>query len=79
MVDHPCRGRRRVGVVGGVTMTVIYGSTTPFERGGMDSYYRRKPVPHKIVGTDKITDLTHEELVEYWKGYNENDDFKDWG
>lgn len=60
-------------------MTVAYGSATPFERGEMDSYYRRQPMPHKIAGADKITDLTRDELAEYWKGYESNDDFKDYG
>ena len=47
----------------------------------MDSYYRRPPDPHKYdeTGRVRITDLTPDETAEYLKGYEDNDDFKDWG
>jgi hypothetical protein len=54
-----------------------------YDRGGADSYYRRPVDPHWYPkGTyngERIDKLTQEEIEEYMKGYNENDDFKDWG
>jgi hypothetical protein len=29
--------------------------------------------------SERIVDLTKEEVEEYMRGYNEQDDFKDWG
>jgi hypothetical protein len=57
----------------------------PFDRGGADSYYRRPPQPHYYVGgtgtSDRVTDLTPEEVQAYHAGYEENEanfDFKIW-
>ena len=54
-----------------------------YDRGSADSYYRRGKSPHWYPeGTghgERITDLTKEEIDEYNLGYDENDDFKDWG
>jgi hypothetical protein len=54
-----------------------------YDRGSADSYYRRRRTPHWYPeGTgrgERITDLTKEEIDEYNLGYDENDDFKDWG
>jgi hypothetical protein len=59
---------------------------SPYDRGTADSYYRRSKNPHKYPkGTyksEKITDLTPEELEAYEAGYEDNEisgDFKDWG
>lgn len=53
-----------------------------YDRGGADSYYRRKKDPHWYPeGTghgERITDLTDEEINEYNLGYNENTEFKEW-
>lgn len=54
-----------------------------YDRGSADSYYRRPKNPHWYPeGTGhgtKVTDLTEEEIIEYNLGFDENDDFKDWG
>jgi hypothetical protein len=54
-----------------------------YDRGKSDSYYHRPKDPHWYPeGTyhrEKITDLTEEEIKEYMLGYDENNDFKDWG
>lgn len=73
-----------------MTATVInrlHGS--PFDRGQMDSYYRRRRQPHKIVPGDNgrpatryVYDLTPEEVEEYNTGYTANEqegDKKDYG
>jgi len=58
----------------------------PFDRGGADYYYWRKPDPHKWPeGTgngERVTDLTDEERRAYWAGYELAERFgdrKDWG
>ena len=58
----------------------------PFDRGSADSYYRRSKDPHYFVGatynSDRVTDLTPEELEAYHAGYDWNEmcgDEKDWG
>jgi hypothetical protein len=54
-----------------------------YDRGSADSYYRRQKNPHwypEGTGIEPIiTDLTEEEIKEYMLGYDENNDFKDWG
>jgi hypothetical protein len=54
-----------------------------YDRGSADSYYRRPKDPHWYPeGTyhgKKVTNLTEEEIKEYMLGYDENNDFKDWG
>jgi hypothetical protein len=57
-----------------------------YDRGSADSYYRRSPSPHWYpLGTgngEPITDLTVEEIEEYYAGYEDNEKFgdkKDWG
>ena len=56
-----------------------------FDRGSADSYYHRGIEPHYYVGdtlsSDKVTDLTEEQLSEYMAGYAWNEQFgdkKDW-
>lgn len=60
----------------------------PYDRGSADSYYQRGFDPHYYVGdtyrSDRIelADMTPAEIVEYTKGYKDNEDdgnFKDWG
>ena len=60
----------------------------PYDRGGMDSYYRRGFNPHYFTGdtyqSDRVelADMTPEEITAYTKGYNDNEDlgdYKDWG
>jgi hypothetical protein len=54
-----------------------------YDRGSADSYYRRPKNPHWYPeGTyhgNVVADLTEEEVKEYMLGYDENNDFKDWG
>jgi len=56
-----------------------------FDRGSADSYYGRPVEPHYYVGdtlaSEKVTELTEEELKEYMAGYAWNEQFgdkKDW-
>lgn len=58
----------------------------PYDRGGADSYYRRPFKPHYFKGgsytSEKVTDLTPEEIEAYRQGWAENEEFgdhKDWG
>ena len=65
----------------GVLKLVRHGS--PEDRGVMDAYYGRVSDPHCFEG-DTITsfcrtDLTTQELTEYYEGYNNCTDRKDWG
>jgi len=59
-----------------------------YDRGEMDSYYQRPFNPHYYVGATKMSDLVElkdmsvEEIVQYTKGFSDNEkagDFKDWG
>lgn len=62
---------------------------SPYDRGAADSYYGRKPRPHKIApytgpdavkGQMQLVALTDPaEIAAYNAGYSENDDFKDYG
>jgi hypothetical protein len=56
-----------------------------FDRGSADSYYRRGIEPHYYSGdthqSEKVADLTEEQLAEYMAGYFWNEQFgdkKDW-
>lgn len=69
-----------------VVPSTVNGS--PYDRGGADSYYGRPFDPHYWPeGTHKGTrvemkDMTPREIVEYTKGFNDNEeagDKKDWG
>lgn len=60
----------------------------PFDRGMMDSYYRRQPRPHYYTGNTGLSErieadrMTEDEKRAYWAGMEYNDeegDFKDWG
>ena len=58
----------------------------PYDRGTMDSYYRRGINPHYFKGnsyqSELVTELTTEELAAYMQGYKDNEelgDYKDWG
>jgi hypothetical protein len=58
---------------------------SPMDRGSADKYYGRRFDPHWYPeGTGKgsrieLQDMTVEEIVAYTKGYNEEEDRKDWG
>lgn len=58
---------------------------SPMDRGSADRYYGRPYNPHWYPeGTGKgsrveLQDMTAEEIVAYTKGYNEEEDRKDWG
>jgi hypothetical protein len=60
----------------------------PFDRGSADSYYGRDFSPHYFTGGTYMSDevalgeMTPDEIVEYTKGYNYNEQYgdkKDWG
>lgn len=52
---------------------------SPFDRGGADSYYQRPFDPHywpEGTGNGKrveLADMTVQEIVEYTKGFEENE------
>jgi hypothetical protein len=56
---------------------------SPYDRGSSDAYYGRAPEPHfwldplgrKTVKKSKMTDR---QIEEYYKGYEEEDDRKEW-
>ena len=51
----------------------------------MDAYYGRPPRPHYFVGKTHLSkeisedNMSDQEIKEYYKGYNEEEDRKDWG
>ena len=57
-----------------------------FDRGAADSYYQRGRRPHYFKGdtyrSEEVTKLTPEEIAEYNRGYDWNEQYgdkKDWG
>ena len=42
---------------------------TPCDRGGADRYYGQPFNPHYVVDGVTVTDLTPEQIAEYWKGW----------
>lgn len=59
-------------------------STSPYNRGSADSYYRRGRRPHYYKDKTRIEekDMTPEEIKSYLRGYDDNEvfgDYKDWG
>jgi len=57
----------------------------PYDRGSADAYYRRAYEPHYYKGgtysSERVTDLTEEELLAYAAGFDEQQasgDFKDY-
>lgn len=57
----------------------------PYDRGSADSYYGREIDPHYYVAgtgtSERIVDLTAEEIEAYMAGYNDNEasgDKKNW-
>lgn len=50
-----------------------------YDRGASDAYYGRIPIPHYFLNNKKITDLTDNEIVDYFLGFNKQQDKKDWG
>lgn len=56
----------------------------PYDRGSADAYYGRKFSPHYYTGdtyqSDRIEkeNMTEAEIEAYKKGFNEQDDFKEW-
>lgn len=55
----------------------------PYDRGSADAYYWRRVDPHYFVGatytSERVEDLTQEEVDAYMAGYNDTHDRKDWG
>ena len=58
---------------------------SPRDRGSADRYYGRSYSPHWYpAGTGKgsrieLRDMSADEIVAYIKGYNEEENRKDWG
>lgn len=60
-------------------MKVTYGTESPYQRGIMDSYYRRPFDPHKIVGGSlRSAELDGNEMQEYARGFDENESLGDY-
>ena len=65
------------------SFSTAHGS--PRDRGSADRYYGRPFNPHWYPeGTGKgsrveLQDMTADEIVAYTKGFNEEEDRKDWG
>lgn len=57
------------------------GYESPSVRGAMDAYYGRNARPHKFLSLTeevKVDDLTDEEISEYFTGFMNEEDRKDW-
>ena len=54
---------------------------SPEDRGSADAYYHRPWNPHKFADGKQVTieSLTPQEIVDYTRGYNNEEDRKDWG
>lgn len=58
---------------------------SPEDRGGADRYYMREFAPHYFVGNSYASDcvdepeMTADEIAQYQKGWDEQEDRKDWG
>lgn len=57
---------------------------SPYDRGSMDAYYGRRPRPHiwlDSMGRERVPEdkMTKDQIKDYYKGYDEEDDRKDWG
>lgn len=53
------------------------GDKSPFDRGEADSWYRRPKAPHKISGGVRLALTEPDELREYFRGYQRNEDIGD--
>lgn len=52
---------------------------SPEDRGSMDAYYRRPWSPHKRTPEGRDIPLTDpDEIAAYTRGYDNEDDRKDW-
>lgn len=57
---------------------------SPMDRGSADAYYNRLPKPHYwpngTLKGYKVTreDMTQEQIDEYYEGYNNQEDRKEW-
>jgi hypothetical protein len=58
-----------------------HGTKTPYDCGYADAYYRWRiaNVPHKYEANERIEDLTPAEVQSYRRGYNAQDDRKEYG
>ncbi len=65
----------------GITYNAEHGS--PFDRGSADSYYSRPQQPHKYPNGSynppriEAQDMTLQEMREYFRGYEYNEQFGD--
>ena len=55
---------------------------SPYDRGSADAYYRRRPDPHwypegNVTGP-RITDMTDDQVADYYRGYEQEEDRKEW-
>tara|TARA_R110000822_G_scaffold45142_2_gene120898 strand:+ start:498 stop:713 length:216 start_codon:yes stop_codon:yes gene_type:complete len=55
---------------------------SPYDRGSADAYYGRRPDPHwypeGIVRGLRVTDMTEEQVADYYRGYEQEEDRKEW-
>lgn len=51
------------------------------DRGSADAYYNRPWNPHMFANGKRVTieSLTPQEIVDYTRGYNNEESRKDWG
>ena len=54
---------------------------SPYDRGSADAYYWRRPDPHwypeGMVTGPRVTDMTDEQVADYYRGYEKEDDRKE--
>jgi hypothetical protein len=55
---------------------------SPYDCGSADAYYWRHPDPHwypegNVTGP-RGTDMTDEQVADYYRGYEEEEDRKEW-
>lgn len=58
-----------------------YNDATAEDRGSADAYYNRPWNPHMFANGKRVTieSLTPQEIVDYTRGYNNEESRKDWG
>lgn len=53
-----------------------YPHNSPGDRGSADAYYGKRPRPHKRTSGVREALDDPKEVIEYWEGYNNEDDRK---
>ena len=51
---------------------------SPYDRGSADAYYWRRPDPHwypeGMATGPRVTDMTEEQVAEYYRGHEQEED-----